>query len=100
MAAVVGLSLVALAVALLRAYRAGKALASEVGRAGAGLEPLQQLQVGEKAVAAAPTEEELRAREVALTEREAVLARREKELAAPRPGRDSGATSWAPRHRA
>ena len=101
MAAVVVLSLVALAVALLKAYRAGKALASEVGRAAAGMEPLSQLQVGEPAAGAAPTEDELRAREAALAEREAALVRREKELAATAtPGRDVRSTSWAPRHRA
>lgn len=101
MAAVVVLSLVTLAVALWKAYRAGKALAAEVGRASAGLEPLSQLQVGEPAAAAAPTEDELRAREAALAEREAALARRERQLTpGASTGSDRGSTSWAPRHRA
>lgn len=71
--AVVALSLVALAVALLRAYRAGKALAAEVGRATASLEPLP----GAGGPPAPPlTEDELRRREAALLAREAELERR------------------------
>jgi len=100
-AVVVVLSLLALAVALWKAYRAGRALAREVGRASAGLEPLSKLQVGEPAAAAAPADDALWAREAALAEREAAVTRREKELAAAaRTAPDRGSTSWAPRHRA
>lgn len=70
--AVVALPLVALAVALLRAYRAGRALAAEVGRASAALEPL----TGAGGTAPPLTEDELRRREAALLAREADLDRR------------------------
>ena len=108
MAVVVTLSLVALAVALLKAYRAGKALAREVGRASAGMDSFSALQVGPPAAAVPPTEDELRALEAALAEREAELSRREKAIAAgagtgpvgPAPRTAPGSTSWSPRHRA
>jgi hypothetical protein len=73
---VVGLSLVALAVALLKAYRAGKALAREVGRASEAAAPLAELQVGPAGPQAPLTEAELREREAALLTREAELERR------------------------
>ena len=75
-AAVVALSLVALAVAMLRAYRAGKALAREVGRASEVLAPMSELSVGGPQAAAPLTEAELRAREAALLAREAELEAR------------------------
>jgi hypothetical protein len=75
--AVVVLPLVVLAVACLRAYRAGKALAAEVGRASAAVEPVSALEVGPPAAARPPmSEDELRAREAALLAREAELERR------------------------
>lgn len=74
-AVIVTLSLVALAVALLRAYRAGKALSGAVGRAGETLAPLSELSVGPQAPAPL-TEAELRARESALLAREAQLEAR------------------------
>jgi hypothetical protein len=75
--AVVALPLLALAVALLRAWRAGKGLAREVARASESMAPLSELEVGAPADPAAPlTEAELRAREAALLVREAELERR------------------------
>jgi hypothetical protein len=75
--AVVALSLVGLALAILKAYRSGKALSREVARASQAAAPLSELQVGPAAGPAAPlTEAELRAREAALVAREAELERR------------------------
>jgi hypothetical protein len=75
--AVVALSLVALTVALLRAWRAGKGLAREVARASESMAPLSELEVGAPAAPAPPlSESELRAREAALLVREAELERR------------------------
>lgn len=75
--AVILLSLAALGLALLRTWRAGKALASEVGRANESLAVLSELEVGPPAPPTGPpTEEELRAREAALVAREAELERR------------------------
>lgn len=95
MLAVVLLSLAVLAVALLKAYRAGKALAREVSRATALVDDASgQLVIERPAAAAAPlSADELRARESALLEREAALSRREAELAAPSAGRRSRARS-------
>jgi hypothetical protein len=68
---------VALAVALLKAWRAGKALAGAVGTASETLAPLSALEVGGAGAAPAPlTEAELREREAALLAREAELERR------------------------
>ena len=83
-AAVVALSLVGLALALLRAYRAGRQLAREVGRAGEAV-AAAELTVGAPPAPAPPTVEELRAREAALVEREAALVRREERLATGAP---------------
>lgn len=89
MLAVVLLSLAVLAVALLKAYRAGKALAREVSRATALVDDVSdQLVIERPAVAAAPlSPDELRAREAALLEREAALARREAQLTGSPGGR-------------
>ena len=79
--AVLALSLVLLALALLRTYRAAKGLAREVARAGEATASVGELSVGRPAAAdEVPSEESLRAREAALAEREAALARREAQI--------------------